>query len=79
MAVAKAQILASEGRYGANMDRHHDFVCTECERVRDVYSETLDELPLPKSVASLGRVESAHVQLRGTCSTCARRTSDKHA
>jgi Fur family transcriptional regulator, peroxide stress response regulator len=70
--VRKAEILASKGRYDANMDRHHHFVCTECGLVRDFYSETLDELPLPKSVKTLGHVESAHVQLRGICSKCAR-------
>ena len=70
--VHKAEILASRGHYDANMDRHHHFVCTQCGRVRDFYSERLDELPLPKSVTTLGRVESAHVQLRGICATCAR-------
>jgi len=70
--VHKAEILASRGRYDANMDRHHHFVCVKCGRVRDFYSEAMDELPIPKSVTSLGRVESAHVQLRGLCSTCAR-------
>jgi len=70
--VRKAEVLSSKGRYDANMDRHHHFVCTECGLVRDFYSEKLDELPIPKSVATLGRVESSHVQLRGICSTCAR-------
>jgi len=70
--VHKAEILASRGRYDANMDRHHHFVCTECGLVRDFYSERLDELPIPKSVKTLGQVESAHVQLRGICATCAR-------
>ena len=70
--VRKAEILSSRGRYDANMDRHHHFVCTECGGVRDFYSEKLDELPIPKSVATLGRVESSHVQLRGICAACAR-------
>jgi len=70
--VRKAEILASKGRYDANMDRHHHFVCTECGLVRDFCSAKLDDLPIPKSVASLGRVESSHVQLRGICSACAR-------
>jgi Fur family peroxide stress response transcriptional regulator len=71
--VHKAEILFSRARYDANTNRHHHFVCTECGRVRDFYSEALNELPIPKAVASLGRVESAHVQLRGLCSVCARR------
>ena len=70
--VQKAEILANRGRYDANMDRHHHFVCTECGRVRDFYSDALDELPIPQSVTTLGRVESAHVQLRGICSNCMR-------
>jgi Fur family peroxide stress response transcriptional regulator len=70
--VRKAEILYPRGRYDANMDRHHHFVCTECGRVRDFYSETWDDLPIPKSVATLGRVESSHVQLRGICAACAR-------
>ena len=59
-------------RVDANTNRHYHFVCTECGRVRDLYSETLNELPLPKSVKTLGRVASAHVQLSGICLTCAR-------
>jgi Fur family peroxide stress response transcriptional regulator len=70
--VHKAEILASRGRYDANTDRHHHFVCIECGMVRDFYSETLDDLPIPKSVKSLGRVESTHVQVRGVCAACAK-------
>jgi len=70
--IRKAEILSSRGRYDANMDRHHHFVCTECGRVHDFYSEKLDDLPIPKSVATLGHVESSHVQLRGMCSACAK-------
>jgi Fur family peroxide stress response transcriptional regulator len=69
--VRKAEILFSKARYDANTDRHYHFVCTECGLVRDFYSEALNELPIPKTVTSLGRVESAHVQLRGICSVCA--------
>ncbi len=71
--VRKAEILFNKARYDANTDRHHHFVCTECGQVRDFYSEALNELPIPKAVTSLGRVESAHVQLRGICAACARR------
>lgn len=71
--VHKAEILFNKARYDANTERHHHFVCTECGRVRDFYSDDLNELPIPKAVASLGRVESAHVQLRGLCSVCVRR------
>jgi Fur family peroxide stress response transcriptional regulator len=74
--VRKAEIQFSRGRYDANMDRHHHFVCTECGRVADFYSEALDRLPIPVSVASLGRIHSTHVQVRGVCSACVGRKRD---
>jgi Fur family peroxide stress response transcriptional regulator len=70
--VRKAEMLSGKARYDANVDRHHHFVCQRCGRVYDFYSDALDELPVPRSVTALGRVESSHVQLRGTCVSCAR-------
>jgi Fur family peroxide stress response transcriptional regulator len=71
--VRKAEILFNKGRYDANMDRHHHFVCTKCGLVRDFTSQAINDLPIPSGIASLGHVESTHVQLRGTCAACARR------
>lgn len=68
--VRKAGILFSRARYDANMACHHHFVCTECGRVSDFYSQALDNMPIPRSVASLGRIQSTHVQVRGVCSAC---------
>jgi Fur family peroxide stress response transcriptional regulator len=73
--VRRAEILFSRGRYDANMEPHHHFVCTECGRVADFTSPALDELPVPTSVSAMGTVHSTHVQMRGVCSTCADRTS----
>jgi len=75
--VRKAEILFSRGRYDANMEQHHHFVCTQCGLVRDFYSEALDGLPIPKPVRAMGSVESAHVQLRGICSACAEQKQKK--
>lgn len=69
--VQKVEPLFERARYDANPDHHHHFVCTVCGRVSDFYSEALDDLPIPKSVEALGEIESAHVQVRGTCSSCA--------
>ncbi|MBN2131308.1 MAG: transcriptional repressor [Sedimentisphaerales bacterium] len=71
--VRKAEILANKGRYDANMDRHHHFVCAKCGLVRDFCCEAMDHLSTPQAVASLGRVHSSHVQLRGLCAACAGR------
>jgi len=71
--IRKTQVLRNEGRYDANAEPHHHFVCTVCGRIEDFESPALDELPLPPSVRALGSVQSAHVQVRGTCSACAGR------
>ena len=71
--VHKAEMLSGKARYDANVERHHHFVCHQCGRVYDFYSDALNELPVPKSVKTLGHVESSHVQLRGICARCARR------
>jgi Fur family transcriptional regulator, peroxide stress response regulator len=73
--VHKAEILFHRGRYDANTDRHHHFVCTQCGLVRDFYCKHLDELPLPKSLGTVGSVQSTHVQVRGICSACATKPS----
>jgi Fur family peroxide stress response transcriptional regulator len=71
--VSRTEVLGGPARYDANMAPHHHFVCTTCGLVRDFYSDALDSLPIPKSVEALGKVESAHVQVRGVCSVCAAR------
>jgi len=71
--LSKVGVRSGRTRYDANADRHHHFVCIHCGRIEDFYSEALDDLPVPKAAASLGSVLSTHVQLRGVCSTCARR------
>ena len=69
--VRKADILAGKGRYDANVDGHHHFVCTACGLVRDFTCEAMDHLTIPRAVASLGQVRSSHVHLRGVCAACA--------
>ena len=52
-------------RFGANLRRHHHFVCRRCGLNRDFYSDAFDELRLPQSVGTIGSVETAHVEARG--------------
>jgi len=70
--LARTGALGGPARYDANMDRHHHFVCTVCGTIRDFTSRELDDLPVPKTVKAMGSVESAQVQVRGICLSCAR-------
>lgn len=71
--ISRTSAMGSAVRYDANMDRHHHFVCKVCGQVNDFASEALDDLPIPRSVKAFGSVESAQVQVRGICLSCARK------
>jgi Fur family transcriptional regulator, peroxide stress response regulator len=71
--IRKVQPLVESARYDANLDHHHHFICTVCGMVSDFYSEALDRLPIPRSLESLGVIDSAQVQVRGICSACMHR------
>jgi Fur family peroxide stress response transcriptional regulator len=58
-------------RFDANTRPHHHFVCVRCGIIRDFYSDSLDQLATGEELEDVGRVESAHVELRGICSNCA--------
>jgi Fur family peroxide stress response transcriptional regulator len=58
-------------RFDANLSRHHHFVCTQCGLTRDFFSDELDNLKLPDSVLSIGRVEKTQVEVKGLCLKCA--------
>lgn len=70
--ICRAETYTGALRYDANTEPHHHFVCVECGCVQDFFSNTLNNLPIPRSVGALGTVESAHVQVRGICATCRR-------
>ena len=59
-------------RYDAVLDDHHHFICTRCGGVTDVYLAKVSyALDAARSRMQPGHVESAEVQLRGICSSCA--------
>ena len=64
-------------RFDANTDRHHHFICTKCGFVGDFYSKALDDLPTPRRVEDMGKVNSVHIELRGVCRTCQPKDSVK--
>jgi Fur family peroxide stress response transcriptional regulator len=59
-----------QARFDANLSHHHHFVCVRCGLTRDFYSDALDELRLPDSVKTFGRVETTQVEVKGVCLKC---------
>lgn len=66
-------------RFDANIRPHHHFVCTRCGATHDVYSEEFDQLRIPSSVRTLGSVQRTHVEIRGICLQCSKKTNPKHS
>jgi Fur family transcriptional regulator, peroxide stress response regulator len=60
----------SPARFDANLNRHHHFVCKRCGLTRDFISNDLDDLLLPDMLQVFGKVEGAHVEVRGICKEC---------
>jgi Fur family peroxide stress response transcriptional regulator len=58
-------------RFDANLRRHHHFVCRRCGLTQDFYSNAFHALKLPRSVKTIGSVETTHVEARGVCRKCA--------
>ena len=58
-------------RFDADLSPHHHFVCSGCGLTRDFHDRGLDGLPIPASARAFGRVESAHLEVRGLCPACA--------
>lgn len=61
-------------RFDANLSRHHHFICVHCGMTRDFYNDALDDLKLPAALKAHGRVETTHVEARGVCQACGKRS-----
>ena len=61
-------------RFDANLEHHHHNVCVQCGLARDFESVELDALRLPEAVKKLGSISGTHVEVRGTCERCLRRS-----
>lgn len=61
-------------RFDTNTNPHHHFVCTRCGAAFDFYHAAFDRLTAPDDVQALGSVATIHVEFRGVCTACARKT-----
>lgn len=75
--VATLGSSSSGVRFDPNSDKHHHFICTQCELVKDFESEALDALVLPDEVRRFGSVKDAQVEVRGLCVACQRKARKK--
>jgi len=72
--VSRVEVLDDRSRFDANVEDHHHFVCVRCKRVVDFYWPGFDRLTVPESVKGLGKAEHPHVELRGVCNACLKKS-----
>ena len=61
-------------RFDANPEEHHHYVCVRCGMARDFESAKLHALRLLDAVRELGSILSTHIEVRGICENCTRKT-----
>ena len=64
-------------RFDANLEKHHHYVCVRCGLTRDFEGAELHAPRLPDTVKMFGSVLSTHIEVRGVCEACARRSEKK--
>jgi len=58
-------------RFDGNQEPHHHHICMRCGKVQDVSNALVDLEGVQRNLATMGTVQSAHVEVRGLCVTCA--------
>jgi Fur family transcriptional regulator, peroxide stress response regulator len=64
-------------RFDANLSPHHHYVCVKCGAVTDVETLDLVRLKIEEKLRALGSVDSAHLEVRGTCERCRTESSQQ--
>ena len=62
-------------RFDPNLGHHHHYVCVQCGMAKDFESADLNALTIPASVKKFGSVQETHVEVRGLCAACAKKTA----
>ncbi|MEZ4483599.1 MAG: Fur family transcriptional regulator [Syntrophotaleaceae bacterium] len=74
--ISRVSAAGESMRFDGNTQRHHHFICVECGKVRDFYSEEFNNLAAPEEVTALGNIGTVHVEMRGICASCQEKNHD---
>ena len=72
----RVSALDRQSRFDANMDIHHHFICTRCNRITDFYWPDFDHSELPDGLSRRGTVMSKHIEVRGICRECLKKEEE---
>jgi Fur family transcriptional regulator, peroxide stress response regulator len=64
-------------RFDANPKKHRHYDCVRCGLTRDFESTDFHALRLPDTVKVFGSVLSTHIEVRGVCEICTKKSDKK--
>jgi Fur family transcriptional regulator, peroxide stress response regulator len=73
--VSRVQLSEDKTRFDPNRNLHHHIFCTVCKSITDFCWTNFDNVELPPEVPEWGCPKTRHVQIRGICSQCLRRSN----
>jgi Fur family peroxide stress response transcriptional regulator len=77
--ISRVPMSSDRLRFDGNADSHHHFVCSRCGAIQDFTSQDVDRLRLPDEVKTWGRIQDRHLQIRGICRACLRKSQSRRA
>ena len=77
--LCRVDVLHGKGRFDADLRPHHHFICRHCGKVEDIMPREGEPVYTPPGASLLGSIESVHLQVSGTCTTCRKRQSKRGA
>lgn len=69
--ITKVETVESQGRFEAEMGRHHHAICKQCGAITDFHWQTFDEAELPEALKDWGRIDKKNITVHGVCEKCA--------
>jgi Fur family peroxide stress response transcriptional regulator len=72
--IGRLEILDDRARFDSNPRPHAHLICCECRQVQDLNWPEIEETKLPAQARGWGHVKSRHIEIRGLCQLCLKRS-----
>jgi len=69
--IHKVTILHDMARYDADLQPHHHLICVHCKKIKDVYDDSLNQLPVSNIHVDGFHIHGYRIELEGICEDCA--------
>jgi Fur family peroxide stress response transcriptional regulator len=75
--VSEITIDPEKRHYDPNIAPHHHIICTECNKISDVFKDYSDSLILPHEILKDFKAVGNHIDFYGICKECQKERGDR--